>query len=124
VTMLFQQLVIQMTPRQICSKLLNKLWQCCSKNFSTRCLLNRLVASLLNIVVTMLFQQLVNKMSPQQACSKLVNKLCQWCSNNMSTRWLLDRFVASFLTSCDNAVPTICPIHFSQRVCSKLRNKL
>jgi hypothetical protein len=25
VTMLFQQLVIQMTPRQICSKLLNKL---------------------------------------------------------------------------------------------------
>jgi hypothetical protein len=48
VTMLFQQLVIQMTPRQICSKLLNKLWQCCSKNLSTRCLLNRLVASLLN----------------------------------------------------------------------------
>ena len=25
VTMLFQQLVIQMTPRQVCSKLLNKL---------------------------------------------------------------------------------------------------
>jgi hypothetical protein len=33
--------------QRVCSKLVNKLWQCCSNNLSTRCLLNRLLASLL-----------------------------------------------------------------------------
>jgi hypothetical protein len=83
--MLLQQLVNKMTPQQVCSKLVNKLWQCCSNNLSTRCLLNRFVASLLTSSDNAsLFQQLVNKMSPQQAC------------------------IASLLTSCDNAIPTRC----------------
>jgi hypothetical protein len=47
VTMLFQQLVNKMCLQQVCSKLVNKLWQCCSNNLSTICVRNRLVASLL-----------------------------------------------------------------------------
>ena len=31
----------------VCSKLVNKLWQCCSYNLLTRCVCNRFVASLL-----------------------------------------------------------------------------
>ena len=50
-TMLFQQLVDKISPQQLCSKfvskLVNKLWQCCSNNLSTRYLLNGLVANLL-----------------------------------------------------------------------------
>jgi hypothetical protein len=84
VTMLFQQLVIQMSPQQACSQLVNKLWQCCSKNLSRRCLLNRLVASLStscdNAVPTTCLQDF-----SQQVCSKLLNKLWQCCSNNLST---------------------------------------
>jgi hypothetical protein len=52
------------SPQQACSKLVNKFWQCCSNNLSTRYLLIGLY------------------------CSKLVNKLWQCCSNNLSTRYL------------------------------------
>ena len=34
-------------PKPLCSKLVNKLWQCCSNNLSTRCLLNSFVSSML-----------------------------------------------------------------------------
>jgi hypothetical protein len=149
VTMLlvFQQLVNKMSPQQacrklvkrcdnavpttcqqgfsqqVCSKLVNKLWQCCSNNLSTRCLLNSLVASLLtscdNAVPTVRQQDF-----SQQVCSKFVNKLWQCCPINLSTRCLLDSLVASLLTSCENAVPTIRQQDFSQQVCSKLVNKL
>ena len=119
-------------PYATITSLINKLWQCCSNNLSTRFVWNRFVASLLN-VVTMLFQQLLNKLTPQQACSKLVNKvvtmlfqqlvneiclqqvcsklvnkLWQCCSNNLSTRFVCNRFVTSLLTIFDNAVPTTC----------------
>jgi hypothetical protein len=76
--MLFQQLVNKMSPQQVCSKLVNKLWQCCSNNLSKRYLLNRLAASLLT------------------SCVNAVPL------NNLSTRCLLNRFVTSLLTSCDN----------------------
>ena len=112
--------------QHVCSKLVNKLWQCCSINLSTRCLLNSLVASLLtsceNAVRTTCQQDF-----PQHVCSKLVNNLWQCCSlfaANLSTRCLLNSLVASLLTSCDNAVPTIRQQDFSQQVCSKLVNKL
>jgi hypothetical protein len=40
--MLFQQLVNKMCSQQACSKLVNKLWQCCSNNLATRWLLKRI----------------------------------------------------------------------------------
>jgi hypothetical protein len=122
--LLFQQLVNKMCLQYVCSQLFNRLWQCCSNNFSTRFVSNMFVASLLiscdNAVpttcqkvvfalglLTMLFQQL-NKMWLQSVFSQLVNKLWQCCSKNLSTPCVSNTFVASLLISCDKAVPTTC----------------
>jgi hypothetical protein len=80
-----------MTPQQVCSKLVNKLWQCCSNNLPTRCILNRLVASLLtscdNAVPTTCQQDVFAIHSQKRAsCNKLVDNLEQTCYQQADIR--------------------------------------
>jgi hypothetical protein len=118
--------------QQTWSKLVNKLWQCCSYNLSTRFFATGLQQACWQ-VVTMLFPTSfpgsphphTEALGTRLCCSnKLVNKLWQCCSNNLSTGCLLNRLVASLLTSCDNDFPTTCQQDFSQQACSKIVNKL
>jgi hypothetical protein len=91
-------------------KLVNKLLQCCSNNFSTRCLLGRIVASLLtscdNAVPTTFQQDVL-------LCNRFAASLLTNCDNTLPTTCRQDLFgtglhVASLLTSCDIVVPKTC----------------
>jgi hypothetical protein len=90
------QLVNNMCSQQACSKLVNKLnavtlsscYKVVTYNLSTRCVRNRLVASL---------STSCNNAVILSSCYKVV-------TYNLSTRCVRNRLVASLSTSCNNAV--------------------